>query len=139
MSEPAKPFIWPIRVYYEDTDLGGVVQHAQYVKFLERARTEWLRSGGIEQDRLMREEAILFVVTHVDIRYRRPARFNDTLQVSVAPAQSSRTRFVCEQKIARTAAPTEPLVLAAVEIACVDQPSFRARPLPPVLLARMES
>ncbi|HEX5314903.1 MAG TPA: tol-pal system-associated acyl-CoA thioesterase [Gammaproteobacteria bacterium] len=139
MNEAVKPFVWPVRVYYEDTDLGGVVQHAQYVKFLERARTEWLRAGGIEQDTLMRETEILFVVTRVDIRYRRPAHFNDLLEISVALTSATKTRFVCEQKVARAGAAAEPLVVASVEIACVDRPSFRARALPPILLARMAS
>lgn len=67
-------FRWPLRVYYEDTDAGGVVYYANYLRFMEQCRTEWLRSLGIEQDLLINEYDVLFAVRHVDIDYRRPAR-----------------------------------------------------------------
>jgi len=75
-------FVLPVRVYYEDTDTGGVVYYANYLKFMERARTEWLRSLGFEQDRLMAEENLIFAVRQVQAEYLRPARFNDLLQVT---------------------------------------------------------
>jgi len=78
-------FEWPVRVYYEDTDAGGVVYHAQYLKYMERARTEWLRAAGVEQDALLAEQGVVFAVTRIDLRYLRPARFNEALMVSVAP------------------------------------------------------
>ncbi|MEJ1469461.1 MAG: YbgC/FadM family acyl-CoA thioesterase, partial [Candidatus Sedimenticola sp. (ex Thyasira tokunagai)] len=74
-------FIWPVRVYYEDTDSGGVVYYANYLKFMERARTEWLRQLGFEQDELLEKEGILFAVRRVAVDYLRPARFNDELLV----------------------------------------------------------
>ncbi|HGX92774.1 MAG TPA: YbgC/FadM family acyl-CoA thioesterase, partial [Candidatus Tenderia sp.] len=77
-------FSWPVRVYYEDTDAGGVVYHASYLCFLERARTEWLRSLGLEQDVLRQRDNILFAVRHIDIAYLKPARFNDQLDVTAA-------------------------------------------------------
>lgn len=133
----APVFHWPVRVYYEDTDAGGVVYHAQYVKYLERARTEWLRAAGVEQDWLQAEYGIVFAVTHVDIRYRRAARFNEALSVSVAPCRTGRARLAFEQVIVRADAPDEPLVLARVEVACVEQARFRACAIPDFLIAKL--
>ncbi len=81
MSTQQKEFSWPIRVYYEDTDSGGVVYYANYLKFMERARTELLRSIGYEQDQLQRELGIIFAVRNANIHYKKPARFNDELKV----------------------------------------------------------
>lgn len=130
-------FTWPIRVYYEDTDAGGVVYHAQYVKYLERARTEWLRAAGVEQDRLLDEEGIVFAVTHIDLRFRRPARFNEALTVSVAPLRAGRARIAFDQVVARADDPAEPLATATVEVACVEQARFRACAIPEFLAARL--
>src|SRR3970040_1078279 len=76
-------FSWPVRVYYEDTDLGGVVYYANYLKFMERARTEWLRALGFEQTTLAREHGVVFVVSSLTIDYLQPAAFNDELAVTV--------------------------------------------------------
>lgn len=130
-------FTWPIRVYYEDTDAGGVVYHAQYVKYLERARTEWLRAAGVEQDALLTEEGIVFAVTHIDLRFRRPARFNEALTVSVVPVRTGRARIAFEQVVARADSPGEPLATATVEVACVEQARFRACAIPNSLAAKM--
>ena len=78
-------FVWPVRVYYEDTDTGGVVYYANYLRFMERARTEWLRSLGFEQDALAREAGVIFAVRSAALEYLRPARFNDLLQVDGVP------------------------------------------------------
>lgn len=83
-STNSHAFSWPIRVYYEDTDHGGVVYYANYLKFMERARTEWLRSFGIELDRLGAEQELIFAVRRAEVDYLLPARFNDALQVTVA-------------------------------------------------------
>ncbi|MGH1538662.1 MAG: YbgC/FadM family acyl-CoA thioesterase, partial [Gammaproteobacteria bacterium] len=80
-----KPYVWQTRVYYEDTDAGGVVYYANYLKFMERARTEWLRSLGVEQDTLVDEMNVLFAVRSVSIDYKKPARFNDSLTVTAEP------------------------------------------------------
>src|SRR5579859_3894169 len=77
-------FHWAVRVYYEDTDLGGVVYHANYLRFMERARTEWLRSLGLEQDVLRNHHSVQFVVVDAAVRFRQPARFNEELTVTVA-------------------------------------------------------
>ena len=82
MREVLSEFCWPVRVYYEDTDSGGVVYYANYLKFMERARTEYLRSLGFEQDQLRREQGILFTVHSLQVDFRLPARFNDLLEVS---------------------------------------------------------
>jgi acyl-CoA thioester hydrolase len=134
---PAPVFHWPIRVYYEDTDAGGVVYHAQYVKYMERARTEWLRAAGVEQDELLTEHGIVFAVTHVDIRFKRAARFNEALSVSVAPRRTGRARLAFEQSIARADNPDEPLALGRVEVACVEQARFRACAVPDFLIAKL--
>jgi len=131
-------FTWPIRVYYEDTDAGGVVYHAQYLKFLERARTEWLRAAGIEQDRLLEEHGVVFAVTRADVRYRRAARFNEALTVTVVPEKTGRARLAFTQTIVRTDRPDEPLITAEVEVACVEVPRFRARPIPEFLVETLK-
>lgn len=130
-------FTWPVRVYYEDTDAGGVVYHAQYLKYLERARTEWLRAAGVEQDVLLAEYGVVFAVTHVDLRYQRPARFNEALTVSVMPTRRGRARIAFEQIISRAESPCEPLALATVEVACVEQMRFRACAIPDFLLEKL--
>ena len=135
----ASTFVWPVRVYYEDTDSGGVVYYANYLKFLERARTEWLRSLGIEQDILLREQQLVFVVRSINLRYRAPARFNDLLQVHSRVEQRRRVSVVFNQHVVLSARETEPLCIGAVEIACVDATSFKPRPLPAELMAEIES
>ncbi len=109
-------FNWPVRVYYEDTDAGGIVYNANYLKFLERARTEWLRTLGIEQDTLL-EQDIAFVVRHVDIQFRQAARFNQQLNVSCHVAELKRASIVFEQKIIDESGSL--IVSAAVTVACV--------------------
>ena len=78
------PFRWPVRVYYEDTDTGGVVYYANYLKFFERARTEWLRSAGISQQLMTEQENVMFVVKSASIDYHAPAKLDDALEVSVS-------------------------------------------------------
>src|SRR5215210_2191545 len=79
----SEPFRFPVRVYYEDTDAAGVVYYANYLRFMERARTEWLRAEGFEQTELVERFKIVFVVRSLQVEYLRAARFNDTLRVSV--------------------------------------------------------
>lgn len=122
-------FSWPVRVYYEDTDAGGVVYHANYVQFLERARTEWLRDRGFEQDRLMAEDHLVFAVAGMEIRFRRPARFNDLLRVSVDAVEGGRTRMTLDQSVVRDS-DGELMTTARVRVACLDARSFRPTSLP---------
>lgn len=96
-----KEFNWPVRVYYEDTDAGGVVFYANYLKFFERARTEMLRSVGFEQDNLLAEQNLIFVVRSVKVDYLKPARFNELLDVSAKVIEYKKTNFTFEQAITR--------------------------------------
>ena len=96
-----KPFTWPLRVYYEDTDAQGLVYYANYFKFMERARTEWLRSLGVEQDVLLYEERRLFVVIETRCEFLVPAKFNDEIVATAALSDLSRATFTMEQNIFR--------------------------------------
>ena len=127
-------FIWPVRVYYEDTDSGGVVYYANYLKFMERARTELLRKYGIEQDRLIEDEGIIFAVRHVEADYLRPARFNDALEVSASITTLSRVSVVFGQEV-RLAGTNQVLCRGKVKVACLDTARFRPHPIPEKLKA----
>ncbi len=96
-------FLWPIRIYYEDTDSGGVVYYANYLKYMERARTEWLRQFGFEQDELIEKDDVLFAVRSVQVEYLLPARFNDELMVSAELIEQGRASLTIAQKITRPA------------------------------------
>ena len=129
--------VWPVRVYYEDTDAGGVVYYANYLKFMERARTEWLRSLGFEQDRLREEEGVLFAVSHVRVDFRRPARFNDLLAVSVRLAERRKASLTFHQEVRGVGPAGEPYCSGEVQVVCVDAERFRPRPIPKPLLAEL--
>lgn len=94
-------FSLPVRVYYEDTDAGGVVYYANYLRFMERARTEWLRSLGFDNSKLMEEQGLCFVVAHVDIGYKRPARLDDALEIGCTIEERSPTRLKIRQSVTR--------------------------------------
>ena len=126
-------FVWPVRVYYEDTDSGGVVYYANYLKFMERARTEWLRSLGFEQDRLLAREGIIFAVRSVDVGYHLPARFNDALEVSASLAAKGRASLTFHQEV-RRADDASLLCSGEIKIACVNMSSMRPTSIPKALL-----
>ena len=134
---PPGPFNWPVRVYFEDTDNGGVVYYANYLKFMERARTEWLRTRGFEQDRLLERDRILFVIVSAEIHYRRPARFNDLLSVTAAVTSGTRTSFTFDQDVYRGSPEGELLCHGRTRAACLDADSFRPRRLPESLFAEI--
>ncbi|MGB5259176.1 MAG: tol-pal system-associated acyl-CoA thioesterase [Gammaproteobacteria bacterium] len=127
-------FEWQVRVYYEDTDSGGVVYYANYLRFMERARTEWLRGLGIEQDRLIEEHDILFAVRQVSIDYHAPARFNDLLTVSTGILARSRASLTFGQTVTRAGESGHVLCSAQVKVACLAASTFRASPLPDFIL-----
>ncbi len=127
------PFSWRVRVYWEDTDAGGVVYHASYLRFLERARTEWLRSRGIEQTRVRTEQGVLFVVYAMDLRFRRPARLDDELDASVRIAARKAAVLEFAQELRRVGDGAL-LVSATVRVACVSADGFRPTPIPQLLL-----
>jgi acyl-CoA thioester hydrolase len=131
-------FSWSVRVYWEDTDGGGVVYYANYLKFLERARTEWLRSCGFSQQALAQDPGIIFPVVNVSIRYRRPARLDDELLISCEARSQGATAIRFAQRISRRV-PDESddgqiLAEAEVQVACVDAGTFRPQRLPPFLM-----
>lgn len=132
----ANEFTWPIRVYYESTDAGGVVYHAEYLKFFERARTEWLRSLGFEQAKLRTDDGVLFVVRNMRIKYVRPAKFDELLQVKSRLVELGRSRFVFEQRLLRG---EEPLTQATVEVVCVADATFKPTTLPTHISQKFES
>ena len=125
-------FSLPVRVYYEDTDAGGVVYHANYLRFMERARTEWLRALGFEQDLLAQELGIVFVVASLDIQYRKPARFNDALSVTSSISTVGRVSILFKQEIWREGLNNsrELLTTASVKVVCVAMGTFRATTIP---------
>ncbi len=123
-------FLWPVRVYWEDTDAGGVVYYANYLRFLERCRTEWLRSRGLSQHELATTRGIQFMVLAVQIEYKAPARLDDQLIVSCAMEPEGRTSANFRQRIWRKTddeAQTELLVEATVRVVCVDAKTLRPR------------
>jgi acyl-CoA thioester hydrolase len=123
----SKRFSWPVRIYYEDTDTGGVVYYANYLKFFERARTEWLRSFGLNQDKLAQEEGLIFVVRRASLNFVRPARLDDLLEVTVEPLKLARVYVDLTQEARRGA-----LVLARAEIrvACLNLRDFKPVAMP---------
>jgi acyl-CoA thioester hydrolase len=128
-------FTIPVRVYWEDTDAGGVVYHASYLRFMERARSDWLRAVGIDQAALIRIERLQFVVVEAQIRYHRPARYGDDLLVSVVVAKRGKASWTMDQEIRRTLPDGELLVSATVRAACLDSDTLKPKPLPASLLA----
>ena len=132
------PFEWQVRVYYEDTDNGGVVYYANYLRFMERARTEYLRSLGFEQDRLIRDDDTLFAVRHGEIDSHAPARVNDMLNVSVEIAQLSRASMTVAQRGVRTDDADPLLCSANIKVACLTASTFSAQPIPDFIIKEIE-
>jgi acyl-CoA thioester hydrolase len=131
-----KAFDWPVRVYYEDTDAGGVVYHSGYLRFFERARTEWLRALGYSQAQLAAEVGVLFAVADMSIQFHRPARLDDLLKVrtEVVPGGGATMNFAQQLLLEEQ---TQPLVSAQVRVACLDSNTFRPRRLPADLRERI--
>ena len=151
-------FVWPVRVYYEDTDSGGVVYYANYLKFMERARSEWLRALGVEQDELLARERIIFAVRAVQVDYLRSARFNDVLWVTAEIAERGRASLSFSQRVLRPddtlrggspqemiadgraaslGEKSELLSTGQVRIACLDADTMRPRSIPSHLLSEI--
>ena len=126
-------FSWPVRVYYEDTDAGGMVYYANYLKYMERARTEWLRDMGYEQDRLKQELSVQFAVTKVNIDYLKPALFNELLTVYTTLTGTRKASFDLEQTISNHK--NETLTRAEVRIVCLDRNNLKPAPIPENLMA----
>ncbi|OGB08056.1 MAG: tol-pal system-associated acyl-CoA thioesterase [Burkholderiales bacterium RIFCSPHIGHO2_12_FULL_61_11] len=133
-------FQWPIRIYWEDTDAGGIVFYANYLKFFERSRTEWLRSLGIEQQRLKDSSGCIFVVTDTHLRYHRPARLDDELIVTASIVEMGRASMIIKQqtllKTEHTGARSAPLLCeGTIRIGWVNATSFQPTRMPTSLYA----
>jgi acyl-CoA thioester hydrolase len=125
MGDPI--FEWPVRVYYEDTDAQGVVYYANYFRFLERARTEWLRSLGVDQVHMMREQRRIFVVVSTHADFIAPARFNDEIVVTASLSGLSRATFDIEQNVLRG---PQLLVQSGVRVALLDADTMKPQRVP---------
>jgi len=127
-----KIFSFPIRVYYEDTDAGGVVYHAKYLNFFERCRTEWLRQLGYEQDELRLTQNILFVVSSLSIDYLQPALFNQQLIATAKVTDLGASRLIMEQQILHEpdSGSTEIFAKGSVTLACIDSSKFKPKRIP---------
>lgn len=134
-----KPFEWPVRVYYEDTDAQGVVYYANYFRFMERARTEWLRSLGVDMVALMEHERRMFVVAEVNVQFAAPARLSDNLIVTARCTNLTRVSFDIEQNIYRSNVDGDLLVHGNVKAAYLDADTMRPKRIPPSLLRENQS
>tara|TARA_B100000795_G_scaffold165101_1_gene124203 strand:- start:332 stop:739 length:408 start_codon:yes stop_codon:yes gene_type:complete len=128
-------FEWNARVYFEDTDSGGVVYHANYLKFMERARTEWLRSLGLNQMKLKQEYKIMFVVRKIDIQYKIPARFNDELLIQTDCVKTTDYSIMLKQNILRD---KKIVTEGGVEIVCINSDLFKPVRIPKMVKQLME-
>jgi acyl-CoA thioester hydrolase len=151
MKQKQKEFSWPVRVYYEDTDSGGVVYYVNYLKFMERARTELLRSVGYQQDQLQQELGILFAVVSANIQYKKPARFNDELNVITSITSLGRASIRFKQSIYREVSHLESaqytagadevisglLSEADIKIACLNAKKFTAQSIPASIIKKI--
>jgi acyl-CoA thioester hydrolase len=133
------PFVWQARVYWEDTDAGGIVYYANYLRFLERARSEWLRSRGISQLALASDSGLLFSVVALELQYRRPARLDDLLSISCEPDWQGGASIVFAQRIWREPLDAELLLSASVRVACLDAASLKPRRLPQVIVTELSA
>ena len=127
---------WPIRIYYEDTDSGGVVYHSNYLKFMERARTEWLRDFEIDQKALKDNLNLMFVVHEIDIKFMRPAVFNDEIEVQTKLEKLGSVKIELEQKIFRS---SEILIESRVVVASVNSISMKPMRIPNEIKLLMEN
>jgi len=123
-------FAWQARVYWEDTDAGGIVYYANYLRFLERARTEWLRAQGVWQRQLEDDAGVIFTVVSLQAHYRLPARLDDLLWISCEPTRDGGATITFDQRIWRERVDGELLMDAAVRAACLDALTLKPRRLP---------
>ena len=137
-------FAYPVRVYYEDTDAGGVVYYANYLKFLERCRSEWLRALGFEQSDLLREQGIAFVVRNVNLEYLKPALLDDLLTISLEVEKITRSQLFFRQQVLRGGdGSRETLARGVIQIVCVkigtDARPVKIVSIPAAMRARLEA
>lgn len=131
----ATEFIWQVRVYYEDTDAGGVVFYANYLRFMERARTEWLRSIGFDHEQLINDHNLLFAVKNVSIDYKKPGRLDDLLTITSTLLTSRGASITFQQSIKNEK--DELLTQAEIKVACLNATTLKASPMPEELLLEL--
>lgn len=129
-------FHWPVRIYYEDTDAGGIVFYANYLKFFERARTEWLRAAGVNQQALAEQDGAIFVVKNASIDYHAPAKLDDVLNLTLSIEKLGRASVQFVQQAWRG---DVLLASASVKVGCVDAATLRPRSLPPATADKMRA
>ncbi|XHS77208.1 tol-pal system-associated acyl-CoA thioesterase [Burkholderiaceae bacterium UC74_6] len=132
MQSSFKPFDFELRVYWEDTDAGGIVFYANYLKFFERARTEWLRSFGFGQQRLRDETGLIFVVASTSVRYLQSAKLDDQLRITVEPREVGRASMTIFQRAFRG---DELLTEGEIRIGCVEAHTLKSSRIPPAILS----
>ena len=129
-------FKWSVRIYFEDTDSGGVVYHSNYLKFMERARTEWLRSLNLNQADLKKKDKIMFVVSKVNIDYKKAAQFNDALDIETSVDNIGASKVDLTQNIMKN---SELYTSAKVSIACIHSETFKPQRIPKLIKQQMET
>ncbi|MDC0931915.1 tol-pal system-associated acyl-CoA thioesterase [Methylophilaceae bacterium] len=129
-------FKWSVRIYFEDTDSGGVVYHSNYLKFMERARTEWLRSLNLNQAYLKKKDKIMFVVAKVNIDYKKAAQFNDALDIETSVDNIGASKVDLTQNIMKN---SELYTSAKVSIACIHSETFKPQRIPKLIKQQMET
>ena len=123
------PFVWKVRVYWEDTDAGGVVYHSQYLNFFERARTEWLRAKGVHQAKIAIEDNVLFAIRHMDINFVQAARLDDELEVTVGNVDAGGVRMTFNQEMTRSS-DRQQVATAKLTAVCLRADSFKPTRMP---------
>jgi tol-pal system-associated acyl-CoA thioesterase len=134
-----KELAWPVRVYLEDTDAQGVVYNASYFRFMERARTEWLRQRGIDHNEAREQHGVLFVLTSIEARFHAPARLGDLLTVTAEAVETRGARVLFAQTIRRSDESAELVCAGQAEVACVDAMLGKPRRWPPTLLRELRA
>lgn len=127
-------FCWPVRVYYEDTDAAGVVYHSNYLKYMERARTEWLRALGFSQQSMREQSSAIIVISELTMKFVKPARLDDLLEVKSSLLRVSGAGFTCDQRIEKH---PETICTARVKGVCLDAVTFKPRRLPATLKSEL--
>lgn len=133
-----KPFVWKVRVYWEDTDAGGVVYHSQYLNFFERARTEWLRNKGVHQAKLASDENVLFAIRHMDIDFEQAARLDDELEITVHTVNAGGVRLTFNQDMTRCS-DQQRVATAKLTAVCLKADSFKPTRMPKWIRAEINN
>ena len=132
------PFVWKVRVYWEDTDAGGVVYHSQYLNFFERARTEWLRAKGVHQAKIAEQENVLFAIRHMDIDFVNAARLDDELDITVHNVVTGGVRMTFEQDMTRCS-DRQRVAKAKLTAVCLRADNFKPTRMPKWIRAGIEN